>query len=378
MWNFGDDIFLDVLLAAIARSDEQARFSVIPARAVMTQNGNGLRQLPGGRAATLRALLRNDVWLFGGGGLIQDRTERSRAWLRKARWLAWAARRAGRKVAMVGMGVGPLETPEGRQAAGRLLDLADFLTVRDQESQAEVHAVRPGLEAPVTADLALTLADHVSRERRKTGREAPILGINLLAYSTCRGEGSAADLRMAGSVASVLDRLLEAHPRWRIKLIECFAGADAYSDAIPLSALRERLARPDRVSYHPYRGDWTATCREIATCSAFLGMRFHSCVVAYLAGLPFLMVDIQPKSVSLARMIDYPAHRLLSVGGLLDPPALAPHLLDLLGARESFARAPVAGLAAAAQENFTLLEEWLRGFGISAQAVPKPDIGKTA
>jgi polysaccharide pyruvyl transferase WcaK-like protein len=256
------------------------------------------------------------------------------------------------------MGVGPIDTAVGRSAATRLLDAADIVTVRDPESAAIAKELT-GREAFVTGDLAFSYLGRVRAERPSVEPDAPVLGVNLLAYSTCRGEGGEQDHRIAKSVAAALNQLMTDFPQWRVKLLECFNGAASYSDAVILRAMQSQLAYPERVSYHPYTGDYPSTAREIASCTAFFGMRFHSCVTAYAAGLPFLMVDIQPKSVSLAKLISYPPERLLSVDVLEDHERLGEYLRELVVAREMPAEVHPAQMIDCSSHNFRLLGTWL-------------------
>jgi polysaccharide pyruvyl transferase WcaK-like protein len=358
MYNYGDDVFLHVLVSEIARLDPAARFTVIADPRIHPADAARITLDPGRRLGTVRAVRANDVWLFGGGGLVQDRTERSRMWLRKTSHIAKVAKLARRGIVLLGMGVGPIDTAVGRSAATRLLDAADIVTVRDPESAAIAKELT-GREAFVTGDLAFSYLGRVRAERPSVEPDAPVLGVNLLAYSTCRGEGGEQDHRIAKSLAAALNQLMTDFPQWRVKLLECFNGAASYSDAVILRAMQSQLAYPERVSYHPYTGDYPSTAREIASCTAFFGMRFHSCVTAYAAGLPFLMVDIQPKSVSLGKLISYPPERLLSVDVLEDHERLGAFLRELVVAREMPARVHPAQMIDCSSHNFRLLGTWL-------------------
>jgi polysaccharide pyruvyl transferase CsaB len=98
-----------------------------------------------------RALIWADVLLFGGGGLLQDKT--SRKSLTYYLTLLRLASRLGVKRVLFGQSVGPL-SPGGGQAVARALDGASVL-VRDAASQARLSKL--GVPATLGADAALSL-----------------------------------------------------------------------------------------------------------------------------------------------------------------------------------------------------------------------------
>src|SRR5918993_5038329 len=82
MRNVGDDVLLYVSLAEVMRVDAQASFTIISHLPEAVPPGARVTIKPGGqRFGTVRDLLRHDVWLFGGGGLLQDSAPRSRTHL---------------------------------------------------------------------------------------------------------------------------------------------------------------------------------------------------------------------------------------------------------------------------------------------------------
>lgn len=98
-----------------------------------------------------RALIWADVLLFGGGGLLQDKT--SRRSLTYYLTLLRLASSLGLKRVLFGQSVGPL-SPAGGQAVARALDGASVL-VRDAASQARLSEL--GVPATLGADAALGL-----------------------------------------------------------------------------------------------------------------------------------------------------------------------------------------------------------------------------
>jgi polysaccharide pyruvyl transferase WcaK-like protein len=126
--------------------------------------------------------------------------------------------------------------------------------------------------------------------------------------------------------------------------------------------LKEQLQLGERVSYQPYSGDFRAVHASITACDAFVGMRFHACLLAHMAGVPCLMLSYHPKSESLAARLGLCPDAVAPLPVLHDSEALAARLEALL--TDSVRFRPSVSLEAMTAEsarNFTLLSSWLTG-----------------
>jgi len=359
--NVGDDILLYVTLANLARIDPSAECRFLSAQPVaVPPHARGIRLQPGSRRfLTLRSLLRSDVWLFGGGGVLQDHTARSLDTLRHHLRLARLARLAGRKIALLGVGLGPLETPPGRALVARLLHLADFVTVRDSDSAALAAALGVSHGITTTADLAFTFLRELPPAPPQPPRAARTIGISLLDLAYALGPSASSSSGFA-PLSAALRRVLASHPGWRVKLFEFF-GSETHGDARVLRDFASGLDRPgDDVEFCPYRSDSSAIFAEIAACDAFIGMRLHSCVLAYMASLPVLMLDYHPKCRGFAREVGFPPGAVVDLDQLRDTGVLTERIEALVESGGRFrAAVPPDVMAARAAENFRLLHAWL-------------------
>ncbi|OGR83166.1 MAG: hypothetical protein A2901_07905 [Elusimicrobia bacterium RIFCSPLOWO2_01_FULL_54_10] len=93
-------------------------------------------------------LLKCDVLLFGGGGILQDQTGTLGLWFYLA--LIFMARLFGKKIVLLGQGAGPL-APFNLNLTCLVLSMADKITVRDKESL----ALLTGVNATLSADSSL-------------------------------------------------------------------------------------------------------------------------------------------------------------------------------------------------------------------------------
>ncbi len=368
--NVGDDLLLYVTIAGVARVDGDAEFTVVSSVPVEIPPGTKVTLTSGSRRfETTRQLLHNDVWLFGGGGLLQDRSERSLQSLGYLRHRAWMAKMFRRKIVALGLGIGPLVTAEGRKASRDFLYAADLVTVRDQASLDLALAIAPGCRVELAGDLVPLLPEMPAHRADPPDgpRAYKTLGVSLLAYHASLGGDTGKDLEMAACVAEALNQVLRQHPDWEVKLFEFFSGSSEYGDAVVLRHLEKQLAFPDRVHYRPYRGDGFAVYRELAECEALFGMRFHSCLLSYLAEVPCLMINYHPKCSALARILAMSDEAVVDLGALGDSPQLYDRLHSLLEDGARF-RPPASArrLSGLAARNLELFADWLGARGNQA------------
>jgi polysaccharide pyruvyl transferase CsaB len=363
MRNVGDDVLLYVTLAEVAAFDHDARFTVASEQPETIPPGVCARMVAGGRRLeNVRQMLQHDVWLFGGGGLLQDASPRAVHSLDRLGRAAQLVRLFGRRVALVGVGVGPLHTTEGQRAAQRLLKCADFVTVRDQESRRLATAIAPEVSTLVTGDLAFQLSRHLTPTTAARQEGVRTLGVSLLPYAASIGRDRQADVERVVAMARALQKTLDRHREWRLVLLEFFSGSQEYGDARALRVLKEQLRLGERVRYQPYSGDFRAVHANIAACDAFVGMRFHACLLAHMARVPCLMLAYHPKSESLAARLGLCPDAVASLPVLHDSETLAARIEALL--TDSVKFRPSVSLEAMTTEsarNFTLLSSWLTG-----------------
>jgi len=213
-----------------------------------------------------------------GGGLLQSSTSlRSLVYYLT---LLTFARLAGARIILPAQGLGPFKT-EGRFAsavnrwlAGELKQ-AEYISVRDVES-AEILKDMTGINnVPVTADLAF-LTDANAFVRAAGGIELPKV------YAVLRGTVSGAD-----RLAEELVNMHEEFENFELRPAALQPGED------------DRLWQ---------RADWTGNVfytaepeNLFADAEIVVSMRLHGCILATLAGIPWVGLAYDPKVSSFAR-----------------------------------------------------------------------------
>ncbi len=114
----------------------------------------------------LTQLRKNDLLLFGGGGLIQDRSSARSVFYYLAQIMA--AKMIGKKVIMLGQGLGPLQGASARLFCELILPLVDLIVTRDAVSTQWCFDLGLEQERVVeAADLVWLKSFPINREDRK-------------------------------------------------------------------------------------------------------------------------------------------------------------------------------------------------------------------
>ena len=155
--NVGDEAVLAGTIEALRCFRPGIEIAVLSANPEATARAHDVRAIPRGRPRDLlQALRRCDLCLSGGGSLFQDVTSWRSPWYYLG--VLALAQRLGRPTAVYAQGMGPLRGRIVRQAAARLLDAVEIITLRDQASLAVLD--RWGVRRPpvvLAADPALLL-----------------------------------------------------------------------------------------------------------------------------------------------------------------------------------------------------------------------------
>lgn len=223
--------------------------------------------------ALLGALLRSQVVLSGGGGLLQDKTS--------ARTLTYylsvirLARFLGKRVVVFNQSVGPLSPSGGRQVAGALRGVQ--VIVRDQTSLDTLRAL--GIHGELGGDPALLL------------EPAPGLGRNPHRVIIApRGDVTDATERL-----QTVTRTLQAEGR-QVTALSFMPDHD--------DAAAHALGADEVISTR----DPQLALDTIAQSGYVIGVRLHAIILAAAAGTPFSAVAYDPKVQGFADDAGAPTH----------------------------------------------------------------------
>ncbi len=303
--NLGDDAMLEGIRRTIP---DGVRLTVLAGRPLPQ-----LRTAPERPWAFVQQLVRNDWIWFGGGTHIHDLGDNPRfvnRGLLKALVLFVSAKLLRRKIAFIGMGLGPIRSRWTRQLTGFMLERLDYLSVRDERSYEAASQCTERHRAQRTFDSCVAL-DPGSHSNRT---EPFVLGMNVMPYFWMYHAEPDRDRQFVTLLAeAVLEGALALPPERRPRVrIFTFSTKPKESELAVIEVLATALAPHLETEVVPYQAPET-TLRAIGRCHAFIGMRYHSAMMAYIHRLPQIVLSYHPKCTALAEEVALPDRAIAEV-----------------------------------------------------------------
>ncbi|HEY4229312.1 MAG TPA: polysaccharide pyruvyl transferase family protein, partial [Thermoanaerobaculia bacterium] len=311
--NTGDEAILAAILNGLHAHSPSARAVVVSGDPADTQRRHGVEAIAWRDVAAIARAARGcDLVLVGGGGLFQDHWGVDPGSLLTPNHYgisfyagpAVLAALEGKPLALVGLGIGPLASPEARRMVRGVCEASAFLSVRDAESRDLL--ISSGVEAEritVSADPAFALAP-ARRSAADLLREA---GVEDDASSSSRSPIVAVALRpwalgtdperWEAEVGAALDRLIEK-TGGRLLFVPFQRSSRADEDDAGVAArVRSRLGRTAAARAVPLPAPLSPseTRGLLASCDLVLAMRLHAAVFAVAGTVPLVGLGYDPK-----------------------------------------------------------------------------------
>ena len=250
---------------------------------------------------TLRSILRTDFSLIF-DAILFDRSLYNPLFnfLSTLHLLLPLAKKRGKKLGCYNVGVGPVTTPQGRAMLKKLVEMMDFITVRDEDSlELLLELGVKNRRILLAADAALN-AKSSSEERIDTivrdlglSPEKEILAININRYLNTWASPPTQPLTREAFLGIYADALNEAMSRIDAQLL--FVCTQHHDIDITVD-LMKRVSAPakkallDNKRYNPYEVKGV-----MGRASLLLGMRLHAMILASSALCPIIGLAYQPK-----------------------------------------------------------------------------------
>jgi polysaccharide pyruvyl transferase WcaK-like protein len=343
----------EALLHAFAQALPGAALTAASSAPAATAHEHGVAAVARHDAVVmLRAVHAADAVVFAGGTIFKrlhpSCGRRPLALLARAAALAVAVKALRRPLALVGVGVGDLDSPAARRLARFIVHAADLLILRDDESAARLAAAGAPVPLRVGADAAWTLPLPEGRAGRH--ERGPIV----IALSHLAGGHDLAD-----RLAAALEPLARAGLPVALQPWDRAGSDHALARAVaarlrPGAGSNGRVG-DDRVVMLPPPADLADACAGFADARLVVGLRFHSLIAAAAAGTPFVAFVHEPKLAAAARRLGQPR-----VPADAPPAAVTAAVQDALGVPAA-ARAAVRRERERAEHAFRLLRVLLAG-----------------
>jgi len=351
--NAGDEAILAGLVASFRQLAPEAELLVLSGDPQATTAEHGVKAAPRGLRSAFSRLQESDLFISGGGGLLQDAT----SWRSPLYYLAMIelALASGVPVACIGHSIGPLRRPWVRRLVRKTLSRVGVLGVRDDLSLAALKELGVTREVTVTADLAFALMPPAPEESAAAWRKAGLeqherRSVCLALRQSPTGETGHL---VSGLVASIGEACREL--RLRPVLVPMQRAQDlAIADeiaahmAVPVEVVRQAL-----------------TAREILAligrCDLVVAMRLHALIFAAICRVPMVAVSYDPKVDGLMESLGLPVAARVEA---FDQQALRGAMLSAVRAREENTppwHSRVEAMGAAALRNIQLALSLVRG-----------------
>lgn len=288
--NLGDDAILLGFLQGLQGRDVDV--TVMSGYPEETHRLYGVRCIPRRENdAFQEALQRSDALVFPGGSIFQDVT--SVASVNYYAGLVGKAKKAGKKVIMLGQGVGPLNNFLGKRLAAGAFNSADVIAVRDAASVQTLKALNVKVTPRVCGDLAFLLPPPKNMEETSSFQVGNMKTIGIAPRPFGKHKeivqmfGDLCRLLFQNNFMPVLIEMDHESDRQLLDDIEKTQGGKVPSIRkvqTPMQ-LQQRMARME----------------------AIIAVRLHAGILASTVGVVPFMVSYDPKVAAFASSMNLPS-----------------------------------------------------------------------
>jgi len=294
--NGGDELILFSLLKELKRLNSKAEITVLSRNPSQTGKSYKVKAINRWNPLSVAAaVFHTDLFVFGGGGLLQDLTS---SWsIYYYLGLILLAKLFFKKVILLSQGVGPIRRKIIRKVTGIVLGLVDLITARDEFSKFELAKLNGDLSVSIVPDPVFNL-DGVSFRKGIAVNGRPVMGVSLQ-------EGEK-DERFRGVVREICDELVR---EMEAKII--FIPFHKWED---LEISKDIIARgTNDYELFLWQEVWDLF-KIYDKIDLLLGMRLHSIILACLLRKPFVAISLpkihphyDPKVEGFLELLGYEA-----------------------------------------------------------------------
>lgn len=311
--NIGDEAILSGMINSLRKYIPDANFSVLTNKPEETRNLHHVdsvehsmkkgvlkfaqNQIFKGEFINVsKAVDKCDVFILGGGGLLQDfKPHYLPAYLS----LIHLAKKRNKKTVVYGIGAGPIETKFGKYVCKKVLNQADLVTVRDIESKNAlensgvknvVQTADPAfaIEIPKREELIEILSE---KERMMKGRIFCTTFHNKLynddLYRKSNGTGINLDKRRE-IISKVFDRIINEYD------CNLMCIPTAGPDFEGFVTIKQKMKK-NKTFVMEHSSDFRRVLALLSKSEMLVGMRLHSMILATTWGLPFVPISYSSK-----------------------------------------------------------------------------------
>jgi len=306
--NTGDDAILYSLIDGLRETFRDARFNVTAASEPFLPGGVDVKAVPPGISPQLlMAFLRSSMVILGGGTHFFDYGRVPARLMRLAQifLMTLMARLTRKRIYFMGIGI---ERPShwwSRFLIRNTCRMAHRIIVRDSNSMRVLSELGVDGRAELSQDLSFFL------EYEKQERKRGLLGVSAMPYFRIYTGDEGKDELLVKGFADAIRRWLDLDDENSAKLF-IFNGMPPHDDRSISLRIAEEVGN-ERVTVEDYNPDPRHTLGAVASCDAFVAMKFHAALFAYLNDLPTIIVEYAAKNRALVEDAGFSGNSLLDL-----------------------------------------------------------------
>ena len=350
--NTGDEAIMLSMHKNISELGENYRLTVLSNNPAETREKYGIEAVYRfGMKDVLKAIYGCDVLLSGGGSLLQDSTS-TRSLLYYLSITAMA-KLMGKRVMLYANGIGPVSGKRNRWFVKLVVDRADLITLREENSYDELLSmgVNPK-KCFVTADPVFTMCG-IETEQAEALLRAEGVPLNKPLVVVSVRNWSDMD-KFIGRFANMCDMIIEKYDRTIV-----FLAMQVPNDITVSEQVCEKMKRSAYVLQGSYAPE--EVMGIIRTADFILSMRLHTLIFAAKQNVPLIGFVYDPKIDYYLQKLEMPSGGDLKEFGLEDTLEI---IEDVICNREDYVRKleeKSALLCDQAHQNEVYLKRLLKG-----------------
>lgn len=299
--NSGDEALLQMILHDLRICRPDLSIVVLSQNPAETEKTHGVKSIDRMNwKEIIRTMKRTTLLLSGGGSLIQDTTSSKSLYYYLA--IIGMAKRCGCKVMVYANGIGPVHSFLNRKIAGKIMNSAERITLRDPDSMTELKKM--GVRRPpmtVTADPAFGLqtctAERCGGLLRQFSCTQPMVIISLRNWKDC-------DEKICREIKKyIID--MRSRYGWKSLLLPMQPQRD--TEICRLASKGTDAVLLEDITVEELVG-------LMQKSEAVIGMRLHSLIYAAAAGTAQVGIVYDPKVEGYLRYLG--SENYLSVDGI--------------------------------------------------------------
>lgn len=282
-----------------------------------------------------RKIMDSDIFIMGGGTQIYDYGKP----LGRFVIIFWifiltsCAKIFCKKIYFLAIGIERPKNKWGKFLFKSICKKADFISVRDTNSHNFLKEI--GLTNSVLSfDLSTLLSPLLSNPNKKINKKI-ILGISILPFFEIYHNNKEKDLEFINEISKMINQWLKLDSKNYVYLFIFNGNKKYFSDILITEKLKEKIDMKDHVKIIFYDPNPLKTLKKIGKCDFFIGMRYHSCLFAYINSIPMINIAYFEKSKSLEKDIGLNKNAIITPEEVLNG-GLIKYLNDIKKSNNSF------------------------------------------